>query len=273
MDESEVLHAIDRALTDLLPDKHQYEADLQLYLDYSLPPHPELPSMEGEQLDEHCRDAYSADDVVLERDWPDGMDTSEQQSLHGNDKQLAVLTEYSVEEEVLLLPQDARSVTDVWPETAFELNDNADDSQALRDGSAAPEHLQFADEVHNEGPRGEPAATPKTVPQAGVHKRLSQADGAAGHSRVSAAEDGACADSGSQLDGNEERAPEDTEFDAELPQNQGDIKDDGRQASLAHNAKPVAGRNWAAHISPGSACSKCKDIPLHSQILCPGAAG
>ncbi len=39
-------NAIDRTLTDLLPDKHQYEPDYQLYLDYSLPPHPDIPTTE-----------------------------------------------------------------------------------------------------------------------------------------------------------------------------------------------------------------------------------
>jgi len=43
MDEDDLINAIDRTLTDLFPDKHQYEADLQLYLDYSLPPHPDIP--------------------------------------------------------------------------------------------------------------------------------------------------------------------------------------------------------------------------------------
>ena len=49
-----VIHAIDRTITDLLPDKHLYEPDLQLYLDYSLPPHPDLePLKESEEADEH----------------------------------------------------------------------------------------------------------------------------------------------------------------------------------------------------------------------------
>lgn len=46
-----VIHAIDRTITDLLPDKHQYEPDLQLYLDYSLPPHPDLNLLEESEED------------------------------------------------------------------------------------------------------------------------------------------------------------------------------------------------------------------------------
>ena len=245
MDESEVLHVIDRALTDLLPDKHQYEADLQLYLDYSLPPHPELPSMEEEQISKHYADVDITDDAVLERDWPGDTRELEQQPLHGHDRQLAVLTEYTIEESASS-PQDARSAANVRPETASELNYNADDSQALRDVSAAPARLHLADKARDEQPRGALAATPETIPRASVHQRFSQADAGAGDATNLAVEDDACVDIESLLDRKEGRAPEETDSEAELLQDQGAIIDKQRQATLARNAKPVAGRNWAA---------------------------
>ena len=270
MDDTELLHAIDRALTDLLPDKHQYEADLQLYLDYSLPSHPELPSMEEEQLSKHSTDANSADDFDLERDWPDGMGELEQQALHGHDKQLAVVKEYSVEESSVIR-HDAQSATDVWPGTASELNDNADDCQALRDLSAAAEHLHHADESRDQGPRGESDATPKGIPRAGVHESFSQADGAAGDGNDPAVEDGACADSESLLITKEGQALEDKNPEAELLQDQGAVIVKERQASLAHNAKPVAGRDLAAHMPHRSTCFKLDDNPLRSDVQCSGA--
>ena len=268
MDDTEVLHAVDRTLTDLLPDKHQYEADLQLYLDYSLPAHPELPPMEEEHFIQDYGDAQSADDIVLERDWPDGMSDLEQQSLHEQDRQLAVLTEYSIED-CVFVSQDTRSATDVWPEIAFEINDNADDSQALRDVSAAPEHLHLADEALHEGPRGESAAIPKSIPRAGVHESFSQADSAAGDRINPAVEDGASADIESLRNRKEGRAPEYTDSEAELLQGQGAITDKERQASLARDAKPVAGKDLAAHMPHRSACLEFMDVPLRLQTMCP----
>ena len=249
MDDTEVLHAVDRTLTDLLPDKHQYEADLQLYLDYSLPAHPELPSMDEEHFSQDYRDAESADDIVLERDWPDGIGDVEQQSLHEQDRQLAILTEYSVTKRVIA-SQDTCSATDIWPGIASEINGNADDSQALRDVSAAPEHLHLADEALHEGPRGESAATPNTIPQAGVHESFSQADGAAGDEIHPAVENGARANIEPLRNGKEGQAPEYTDSEAELLQDHGAVIDKERQASLAHDAKPVAGRDLADHYAP-----------------------
>ena len=58
-----IIHAIDRTITDLLPDKHKYEPDLQLYLDYSLPPHPDLHLLE-ESEEDHAHDS-EPDYVIL----------------------------------------------------------------------------------------------------------------------------------------------------------------------------------------------------------------
>ncbi len=271
MDESEVLHAVDRTLTDLLPDKHQYEADLQLYLDYSLPAHPEVPSMEEEHFSQDYGDADLADDVVLQRDWPDGMGDLEQQSLYECDRQLAVSTEYSVEE-CVFASQITRSATDVWPETpASEIDDNADDSQALRDVSAAHEHLHSANEARDEQPRGKAAVTPGDIPQAGVHESFSQADGAAGDSNDPAIEDSSCADSGSMLTEKEGRAPEHTDSEAELLQDQSAVVTEESKASLAHNAEPIAGRTRAPHMPHRGTCSKVMDVP-HSQTMRPGGS-
>ena len=265
MDDTEVLHAIDRALTDLLPDKHQYEADLQLYLDYSLPSHPELPYTEEERLSKHYTDADSADDLDLERGWPGSIGELKQQSFHKHDKQLAVLTEYSVEESTFFA-QDARSATEFWPGTASELNDHADDSQALRDVSTAREHLHLTDEAREEGPSSEPAATPKATRRANVHESSSQADGAA--------DVGACADSESLLTRKEGRALEDTDLEAELLQDQSPVNDNERQASLAYNAKPVAGRNRAAHMPHEAPSLKSKTYPGNHRHYCvPGQLG
>ena len=65
MDDSVLLDTIDRTLTDLLPDKHQYEPDYQLYLDYSLPPHPDIPTLE-DVPGEESHDAASEDGVLGE---------------------------------------------------------------------------------------------------------------------------------------------------------------------------------------------------------------
>ena len=65
MDDSVLFDTINRTLTDLLPDKHQYEADYQLYLDNSLPLHPDIPSLE-DIPGEESHDAASEDGVLGE---------------------------------------------------------------------------------------------------------------------------------------------------------------------------------------------------------------
>ena len=65
MDDSVLFDTIDRTLTDLLPDKHQYEADYQLYLDNSLPLHPDIPTLE-DIPGEESHDAISEDGVLGE---------------------------------------------------------------------------------------------------------------------------------------------------------------------------------------------------------------
>ena len=245
MDVDEVLHAVDRTLTDLLPDKHQYEPDMQLYLDYSLPPHPVLPSMEEALISKHYEYADLADGIVQERGFSDGTGVLEQQSLQGHDRQLAVLTEQCVEASVFS-DRDSHSATDVWHRAVPELSDNADDSQASGDVSAAPEHLHLAHEAHDEESRGRPAATPEITPRASVNERISQASGVAGGISHPALQDGTGADSESLLDRKEGRAPEDRASEAELLQTQSAVIEEGRQASLAPDTKLVAGRDWAA---------------------------
>ena len=92
--DSTVLHAIDRTLTDMLPDKHLYEPDLQLYLDYSLPPHPELAFLEGSEeddADDAAQDVATLSEVLFSRSDP-SWEEALQQTIT---EQFPVLTEGS----------------------------------------------------------------------------------------------------------------------------------------------------------------------------------
>ena len=149
--DSALLHAIDRTITDLLPDKHLYEPDLQLYLDYSLPPHPDLPLLE--EVQEYPRPRSVSDDELL----PDRIAS-------GNPSWKGALLQPSNDQP----SADAKSFVEPLPESAEASSqpsqdgaDNAEDSgkvEAQEDGSTV------SDKGHNYGVRVEGVSEGDTLP-------------------------------------------------------------------------------------------------------------
>ena len=122
-----VIHAIDRTITDLLPDKHRYEADLQLYLDYSLPPHPDLDLLEQSEEDQ----AHDSEPEYV--------------ILPGNITSRSPSLEAALQPAIPDQPSATRKrVTESSPEAAEALQDNTQDSaediekvEAYQDSSIA----------------------------------------------------------------------------------------------------------------------------------------
>lgn len=116
--DSAVAHAIDRTLTDLIPDKHLYEPDLQLYLDYSLPPHPELTLLEGSE-DDNADDSAS-EDATLPEDLISRIGPSWEEALQQTiPEQPSALTEgldESIQETVDTRPSSAQKIAEVLRE-------------------------------------------------------------------------------------------------------------------------------------------------------------
>lgn len=142
MDEDNVIHAIDRTLTDLLPDKHQYEADPQLYLDYSLPPHPDIP-LPDEPVDPNAPDT-AADSSQLPEVSPSTMDRD---WLEQGDAELADAGQPSgnAEGPSELTPEAVWA----WPGSAEDVEQDTEELGAYEESSVA------ADNGHEYSPIGE----------------------------------------------------------------------------------------------------------------------
>ena len=158
MDDTEdiVFHAIDRTLTDLLPDKHQYEPDVQLYLDYSLPPHPDLTVLND--VAQRISDDYASDHTTLPEDSPSGRNPSWEESpqqaspyhFHANTNSFA---EYPV------ASAEARPST---PQTTAEGTENVG---AQEDSSfTAGQSLEPSDEDDEGDDEGRTFPWPATTP-------------------------------------------------------------------------------------------------------------
>ena len=166
MEDSIVLSAIDRTLTDLLPDKHQYEADPQLYLDYSLPPHPEVVGMEEKYADDLASPGtILAEDIpATERDTGQDWDAGE----------------HSPDPSTENLPADTKrplisssESTDLWPQATQAPSPEAEEST---EDTAAADGTQDDESTHEEYDMSWPAADPGVASEGDAAEAAAEQD-------------------------------------------------------------------------------------------------
>ena len=186
MDDTEdtVLHAIDRTLTDLLPDKHQYEPDVQLYLDYSLPLHPDLATLK--KIEQGYANDHATDCMTLPEDSPSGRDPSWEESpqralpdqSHAN---TSSFTQYTVASAV------ARPVSPQTTAEGMEKVGAHEDSSFTAGQSHEPSDDDDDDEGVDEGHTFPwPAVTPPSDASKAMVPPTAQALAAASHESIAA---------------------------------------------------------------------------------------